>query len=63
MNPAALLIAALVLLPALGLAIWACCVMDQVDEDVDEQMHACSGWKRVPFESPTGFHDPHKGLT
>lgn len=59
MNPAALLIAALVLLPALGLAIWACCVMDQVDEHMD----ACSDWKRVPFENPTAFHDPRKGMT
>lgn len=46
MNPAALLVAALVVLPAMGLAFWACCVMDQIDEEMD----ARSGCNRVPFE-------------
>ncbi|MDL2339601.1 MAG: hypothetical protein QFE16_17345 [Pseudomonadota bacterium] len=58
-SAAALLIAAVVVLPALGLAFWACCVMDQVDEEMD----ACMGWKRLPFEDPTASHDPHKGMT
>lgn len=59
MNPSALLVAALVVLPALGLAYWACCVMDQVDEEMDAPI----GWKRESFEDRTAPHDAREGLT
>ena len=59
MNPSALLFAALAVLPALGLAFWSCCVMDQVVDEMDARI----GWTRVPPEGRTAPDDARKGKT